>query len=72
MPCECVQTAVLMQYENEKLKNQITQLERKVKKYQEELYMLYSSGDSHNSDESKQYRRKHHTSSKYRMYVEKH
>lgn len=41
MPCECIDTAVIMQNENEKLRDKIRLLEKKLKKYQIELLNIY-------------------------------
>ena len=49
MACSCVSTAILMENENEKLRTCIKELERKVKKYQRELLVLYSSGSDSSS-----------------------
>ena len=60
MSCECINTAVIMENENEKLRRKVRVLEKKVKNYQKELFYLYSSGsesgsvdDSFISDRSK-------------------
>ena len=43
MSCVCVNTAVIMQNENEKLREKIRLLEYKLKKYQQELLYFYSN-----------------------------
>ena len=42
MPCECINTAVIMSNENNRLKEKIRLLELKIKKYQYELLDLYN------------------------------
>ena len=46
MPCECINTAIIRELEIEKLIGKIKILEKKVKKYQEELFEVYSSSNS--------------------------
>lgn len=41
MPCECINTAVIMQNENGRLRDRIRFLENKLKKYQLELLNIY-------------------------------
>lgn len=54
MSCACVDTAIIKEIENEKLRNKIKYLEKKVKQYQQELYIIYSStsGSEYSSDHS--------------------
>jgi hypothetical protein len=54
MTCECVNTAIFMENENERLRSRIKHLEKKVKKYQKELLVLYSSGSEYNTESSKE------------------
>lgn len=49
MSCECINTAVIMENENERLRCKIRVLEKKVKNYQKELFYLYSSGSESGS-----------------------
>lgn len=53
MACSCVNTAILIENKNEKLRIHIKALEKKIKIYQEELLILYSSGSDYNSDSSR-------------------
>lgn len=53
MPCECVYTAVLMEQQNEKLREKIKRLEKKLLEYQKELYMVYSTSESSASEQEK-------------------
>ena len=50
MSCACVHTAILLENENDKLREKIEKLEKMVKKYRNELYMIYS--DSSSCDEN--------------------
>ena len=43
MPCDCIQTAVIVEDENEKLRTRIKILEKKIKKYQYELLLIYDN-----------------------------
>jgi hypothetical protein len=43
-----------MENENERLRSRIKHLEKKVKKYQKELLVLYSSGSEYNTESSKE------------------
>ena len=49
MSCACINTAVIMENENERLRCKIRVLEKKVKNYQKELFYLYSSGSESGS-----------------------
>jgi hypothetical protein len=49
MSCECVQSAIIVEEENEKLREKIHRLEKTIIKYQDELLFLYNSNSS--SDE---------------------
>lgn len=62
MSCACVSTAIFMENENERLRSRIKHLEKKVKKYQEELLVLYSSGSEYSTPDSS------NESSPYRAY----
>jgi hypothetical protein len=53
MSCLCINTAVLMENENEKLRVYIKTLERKVEKYQKELLCLYISESDNSSIDSR-------------------
>lgn len=54
MSCACVRTAILKENENEQLRKKIKSLEKKVRKYQEELFVIYSSrsGSDYNSSDN--------------------
>jgi hypothetical protein len=52
MSCACIDTAVLMENENEKLRVYIKKLEKKIERYQRELLELYSSGSGSSSREN--------------------
>ena len=64
MTCACVDTAIFMENENERLRYRIKHLEKKVKKYQKELLVLCSSGSEYSTTDSGKEISPHH---KYRV-----
>lgn len=56
MPCTCVNTAILMEDENDKLRNIIIRLEKKIKKYKQELYEVYSTSSESSKEREMSYK----------------